>query len=97
MDHPVIREARKNGNTIFVIATLYEAERCNIQVVFSKTTDDVASAAAEASAAGVPIAGGGVGGDMDDTKSFMKGKCCIECEWVWIHPLLWPHGQWLFE
>jgi hypothetical protein len=71
-DHPVIREARKNGNTLFVISTLYEAERCNIEVVFSEKTDDAASATAEASTASVPLVGGGAGGGVDDSKSFMK-------------------------
>ena len=42
-------------------------------MVFSEKTDDAASATAEASTASVPLVGGGAGGGVDDSKSFMKG------------------------
>lgn len=32
MDHPVIQEALTTGGTLFVISTIYEAERCSIKV-----------------------------------------------------------------
>jgi hypothetical protein len=71
-DHPVIREARKNGNTLFVISTLYEAERCNIEVVFSEKTDEAANAAVDASTDSEPLIGGGAGGSVDDSMSFVN-------------------------
>lgn len=72
-NHPIIHEARKNGNTLFVIAALYQAERCNIAVSFSERVDDSASVTAEGSASGVPVVGASGGGSVDDAKSSVKG------------------------
>lgn len=68
-NHPVIHEARKNGNTLFVIATLYQAEHCNIEVSFSEKEDESASAAASSA----PLLGTTAGGSLDESQSSIKG------------------------
>ena len=72
-NHPIINEARKNGNTLFVIAALYQAERCNIAVSFAEKIDDSATVTAEGSASGVPVVEASGGGSVDDSKSSVKG------------------------
>ena len=72
-DHPIVREAHKNGNTIFVMTTLYWAEHCNVEVSFSEQTTGTAAAGVEASAGGVPLLGASAGTSLDDSKSTVKG------------------------
>ena len=72
-DHPIVREARKTGNTLFVMATLYQAEHCNIDMSFSEKSDDTASASAEASTTNVPLLGTTAGATLEDSKSTVKG------------------------
>ena len=86
MDHPVIREACKNGNTIFVISTLYQAERCNIAVSFSERVDATASVSAQASASCVPLLGATEGGGVDDSKSSAKGVELFTCTCTCMNP-----------
>ena len=77
--HPVIREARKNGDTIFVISTLYRSERCNIEVSFSEKIDDSAHVTAQASAACTPLLGATAGGSLEDSKASVKGvELCLK-------------------
>ncbi|CAI7994501.1 hypothetical protein GBAR_LOCUS1465 [Geodia barretti] len=72
-DHPIIREAHKNGNTLFVIATIYQAEHCNIEVSFAEKSRDTASAVVEASTtSSVPLLGANAGANLRDSKSTVK-------------------------
>ena len=73
-DHPIIREAHKNGSTLFVIATIYQAEHCNIEVSFAEKSRDTASAVVEASTtSSVPLLGANAGANLRDSKSTVKG------------------------
>ena len=72
-DHPIVREARKHGDTIFVMTTLYQTERCNIEVSFSEKSAEVASGSAEASVGTTPLVGATAGASVDDSKSTVKG------------------------
>ena len=69
-DHPIVKEARKNGNTLFVIASMFQAEHCNVEASFSEKLDDSARATVQA--------GGYMqlaeGGSIDDSKSTFKGN-----------------------
>ena len=73
-DHPIIREAHKNGNTLFVMATIYQAEHCNIEVSFAEKYRDTVSAVVEASTtSSVPLLGANAGANLNDSKSTVKG------------------------
>lgn len=76
MSHPIVNEARKNGNTLFVIATLFQAEKCNITVSFSEKISDSAGVTAKGTASGVPVVEAAAGGSIKDSKSSVKGMAC---------------------
>ena len=49
MEHPIVQEAMEKGGAMFVITSMYTAERCNIQVKVSGSKDESLSAAAKSS------------------------------------------------
>lgn len=55
------------------MASLYQAEHCNISVSFSEKTDESASATAEVSDSSTPILNTSVGGNLDDSRRSVKG------------------------
>ena len=59
------------------MATLYQAERCNIDVSFSEKSNGTASAIVEASTGNVPLLGATAGTSLDDSKSTVKGVGCV--------------------
>lgn len=68
-NHPIIKEARKCGHTIFVISTIFQAEHCNIEVSFSEKVDDSASAGVQPTSA----VGVSEGGSIADSSTSVKG------------------------
>ncbi len=45
--HPVVQEAIEKGGTLFIVSTIYEAERCCIQFSSATTADDSERAVAQ--------------------------------------------------
>ena len=80
-DHPIVKEARRNGNTLFVIASMFLAEHCNVEVSFSEKIEDSARATVQAGGYAQLTEGGSV----DDSKSTFKGNYCYRLAQKWSH------------
>ena len=73
MKHPIVEKAVENGGTLFVISTVYESERCNINLSSATSSGDHGQVVAEP--AGV---GGSVGVSYDASNDLAQGipKLC---------------------
>lgn len=51
-EHPIVQEAMEKGDAMFVITSMYMAERCNIQVSIADNKDETVEAKASSKAGG---------------------------------------------
>ena len=68
MDHPIVKEAMDKGEAMFVITSMYVAERCNIQVSVSSNEAETVGGKVGAEA------GGGASETVKDTGTSTQGK-----------------------
>lgn len=68
-EHPVVREAIEKGGALFIISTIYEAERCCIQFGSATKMDDSGRVVAQPGGAG-----GTLGGTFDEAKDWTQGS-----------------------
>jgi hypothetical protein len=71
-DHPIVQEAMEKGGAMFVITSMYTAERCNVQVNISGNKDETLGA-------GVKPGGGG-NETVKDSDTTTHGKLSISIE-----------------
>ena len=68
MDHPIVQEAMNKGEAMFVITSMYTAERCNIQVTISDSETETVGGKVVASG------GGGANETVKDNGTSTQGK-----------------------
>ena len=71
MDHPIVQEAMDKGQAMFVITSMYVAERCNIQVT---TSSNEAETVGGKETGGGKGAGGGASETVKDSGTSTQGK-----------------------
>ncbi len=68
-DHPIVQEAMEKGGALFIISTVYEAERCCIQFNSTTKADDSGRVVAQPGGTG-----GTLGGTYEDTQDWTQGS-----------------------
>ena len=71
--HPIVQRAMEHGDTLFVILSMYTAERCNISVDMSKSDEEEGKGDEKAGAAGSDEKTGGEE-DVKESKSLKQGS-----------------------
>ena len=71
-EHPIVQEAMDKGGVMFVITSMYTAERCNIQVTISDSKDETVGGKVASAA------GGGAGETVKDTGTSTQGNFPVQ-------------------